>query len=137
MFPGVGSVPLGGGHTGQGVRSHLRGKTLVTLPVSHLLYFIPDYFTENMRHESYLERVDARVHPALLDVGDLLSDPEQGVAEAVHLCLVFRLRGLDHQSAGHRPRHGGCVETWTRSSQKNTPSVRFLFSNLKDYLKIK
>lgn len=67
--------------------------------------------------DSYLERVDARVHPALLDVGDLLSDAEQGVAEAVHLCLVFRLGGLDHQSAGHRPGHGGCVETWTRSSQ--------------------
>lgn len=26
VFPGVGSVPLGGGHTGQGVRSHLQGE---------------------------------------------------------------------------------------------------------------
>lgn len=59
----------------------------------------------------YLERVDARVHPSLLDVCDLLSDSEQGVTEPVHLSLVLGLCGLDHERTSHRPGHGGCMET--------------------------
>lgn len=60
---------------------------------------------------AHLQRVDARVHPPLLDLCDFLPDPEEGVAESVHLGLVLRLRGLDHECAGHRPRHGRGVET--------------------------
>ena len=52
---------------------------------------------------AHLERVDAGVHPSLLDVCDLLSDANQGITEAVHLGLVLGLCGLDHECASHRP----------------------------------
>ena len=44
------------------------------------------------------------------DLGDLGADGDQGVDEAVQLGLVLGLGGLDHQSVGDGPGHGGCVE---------------------------
>ena len=59
----------------------------------------------------YLQWVDPGVDAALLNVGNFPSDADHGVAESVQLRLVFRLGGLNHESACHRPGHGGGMKS--------------------------
>lgn len=49
-------------------------------------------------------------HGTGLDVTDLLANGDQGVAEAVELCLGLGLGRLDHESVGDGPRHCGGME---------------------------
>ncbi len=83
---------------------------------------------------AYLKGVDAGVHPSLLNVCDLLPDAEQGVAEPIQLSLVFWLCGLNHEGAGHWPRHGGSMETWTPAQQK-THKSKLAFISVKGKLR--
>mmetsp|Transcript_26413 Transcript_26413/g.67196 ORF Transcript_26413/g.67196 Transcript_26413/m.67196 type:complete len:1036 (+) Transcript_26413:699-3806(+) len=95
-----GGPELGLAHPGRGERGALARVGALPLVGEH----------DVGRVRRVLEQVVGLVRLALLDLADLLPDGDHGVDEAVNLVLGLRLRGLDHERAGHGPRHGGRVE---------------------------
>ena len=57
-----------------------------------------------------LQRIVLAAEHTALDIPRLLADRDHRLAEAVELRLRLRLRGLDHQRAGHGEAHGRRVE---------------------------
>lgn len=63
-----------------------------------------------LRMRGVLENVSFTGLLALLNLTDLLADADHGVGESVKLLLALTLSGLNHESAGDGPAHGGRVE---------------------------
>ena len=82
---------------------------------------------------SHLQRINTFIPPILFDFFDLLSNENHGIAKTIKLRFGFRFGWpvtiqsvvvsyqnleicnyvkvlLDHESAGHRPRHGRCMK---------------------------
>ena len=63
------------------------------------------------RVRGVFERVICAVELAGFDCREFPMNGEHGVAEAVELGEGFAFGRLDHQRAGDRPAHRGCVES--------------------------
>ena len=53
--------------------------------------------------------IDA-IHCAINNLLRFCSDREHGITEAIQLGFGLGFCGLDHQRAGDRPAHGGCMK---------------------------
>ena len=78
----------------------------------------------------YLQWIDPGVDAALLNVGDFLPNADHGIAEPIQLCLVFRLSGLNHESACHWPGHGRGMKSC--KGDGGTCVTNFNLPNLED-----
>src|SRR5450830_102111 len=70
---------------------------------------LADDFRRGVR--GVLQRVVVLVQAAVFHCADFFADLDHGVEETVQFFLGFAFGRLDHQGAGHRERHGRCMET--------------------------
>ena len=66
-----------------------------------------------------LEDIVILVGLSSLNFSDLFSDALESIYKSVHLDLIFRLGGLNHESADDWERYGGGMETVVHQSLRN------------------